>query len=126
MALNKTRKVKVPPSLLARFQDDKEIQNFRPIYQRRSEKDEKGKYKIVGYEFDGTIYPKKDQAVAAFSAAVHDGYMPENLVVCGDFQCKYCDYKSHCLESRNMQLGYTHEEYCDRLEVLLELRKAMK
>jgi hypothetical protein len=30
--------------------------------------------------------------------------------VLGDWQCKYCDYKTTCLESRNVELGYTEKE----------------
>ena len=104
---------------------DKEIQVYRPVKREQTPKDENGKYSILGYSFQGKIYPKRPEALAAFKEAVEGGWMP-SMPVAGDFQCKYCDYKRHCLQSRGVELGYSHEEYCARLEVLLKLRDNLK
>ena len=96
---------------------DKEVKKFRPIDQIKV-KDEQGKNRIK-YVYNGEIYPKKDHAIDAFNNDVKNGILPQIDSVCGNYQCKYCDYKSHCLESRGISLGYTIDEFKDRLYVLL-------
>jgi len=64
--------------------------------------------------------------MSAFNDEVKDGWMPKALKVCGDFQCIYCDYKAHCIKGLGLELGYTHAEYCDRLEALLDIRSKKK
>lgn len=105
---------------------DAEIKKFRPISQVKGVDPKTNKGKVLGYEYSGTVYPKKDDAIVAFLADAQHGILPAIDSVCGDWNCKYCDYKTHCLESQGVSLGYDHVEYMDRLETLIAIRKEMK
>ena len=101
---------------------DSELKVFMPIERVMSEPDEKGKRKVLGYSLGDILFKTKDDAEAEHMNRVLNGEIPYISAVHGDYQCKYCDYKAHCLESREINLGYTQDEFIDRLETLKNIR----
>ena len=100
---------------------ESELSRVRPISQKREPTETS--YKIIGYEYNGNIYDNKDLAIEAYNEEIAKGIMPQpSPPVIGDWECKYCDYKTYCCESLGISLGHTPEELREFTDILEEIK----